>query len=38
MGGTSNCDIYQGDFVDGEIEGRGKLTYSNGSFYEGEFS
>ena len=32
-----NKIIYEGDFVDGMMEGNGKLFYDNGSYYVGEF-
>ena len=32
-----NGDIYEGDFIDGQMTGKGKLTWSNGDIYEGDF-
>ena len=29
---------YEGDFVNGKMEGKGKLIYGDGSYYEGQFS
>jgi len=28
---------YEGDYIDGKKEGKGKLTFADGSYYEGEF-
>ena len=28
---------YEGHYIDGKKEGKGKLTFADGSFYEGEF-
>ena len=33
-----NKDIYEGEFVDGQREGRGTLFYVNGDRYTGEFN
>lgn len=30
-------DEYDGDWLEGEIEGEGKFTFSNGDVYAGEF-
>lgn len=35
---SDNGDIYTGDFVAGLYDGKGKCTYSDGSYYEGEWS
>jgi hypothetical protein len=29
--------VYEGDFVGGKAQGRGKITFLNGDVYEGEF-
>ena len=34
---TKKGDIYEGDFVAGDFQGKGKYTYSSGSIYEGDF-
>jgi hypothetical protein len=28
---------YEGDYIDGKKEGKVKLTFADGSYYEGEF-
>ena len=30
-------DVYEGEFRDGKIHGRGNILYANGNRYEGEF-
>ena len=30
-------DIYEGEFFDGNMEGRGVFRFSNGNMYEGEW-
>ena len=34
----SNRDEYEGDFVDGERDGKGVYCYVNGDRYEGEWT
>ena len=34
----TNCvEVYDGDFIDGQKEGKGKIKYKNGDNYEGDF-
>lgn len=37
MGFDNKIDILEGNFVDGEIEGDGILTYYDGRVYRGNF-
>lgn len=32
-----NADLYEGDFIDGKMHGKGKFTFANGNVYEGNF-
>lgn len=34
----SNMEKYEGEWKNDLMDGVGKITYENGSFYEGEFS
>ena len=36
-GRTADGDVYEGEFKDGEANGRGTYTWSDGDAYEGEF-
>ena len=29
--------VFEGDFIDGEIEGYGEIFYKNGNYYKGNF-
>ena len=33
-----NGDIYQGDWLEGFMNGKGKISYARGDIYEGEWS
>ena len=35
--GSYDGDLYEGDFKDGEPDGKGKYTHKNGNIYDGDF-
>jgi len=37
LAAASNGDIYEGEYINGRIDGQGKATRANGDFYEGVF-
>jgi hypothetical protein len=37
MGFDNKIDVLEGNFVNGEIEGEGILTYHDGRIYKGSF-
>jgi hypothetical protein len=37
MGSALDGAKYEGEYIDGKKEGKGKLTFADGSFYQGEF-